>query len=123
MNDKSKINLAERSYQFALRVIKMVSTLPNSIVARELSRQLIRSATSIGANVEEALGALTKNGFTNSMNIAKKEARETKYWIRLIVGVELIKEEKVKSLLQENVELINIFSKIVKTCQLGGKKR
>jgi four helix bundle protein len=113
-------DLGERGYRFALRIIELVSALPNSVVGRTLGGQLIRSGPSVGANIEEAKGALTRKDFIHSMNIAKKEARESKYWIRLITDAKLIKQERVKLLLQENEELIKILTSIVKSSQKHG---
>jgi len=113
-------DLAERGYRFALRIIELVDVLPNNVVGRGIGGQLIKSGPSIGANIEEAKGALTRKDFIHSMNIAKKEARETKYWIKLITGANLIKEEKAKLLLEENEELIKILTSIVKSSQEKG---
>lgn len=113
-------DLAERAYRFAFRITQLVSTLPNNVIGRTLGGQLIRSGPSVGANIEEAKGALTRKDFIHSMNIAKKEARESKYWIRLITDAKLIKQERVKLLLQENEELIKILTSIVKSSQKHG---
>jgi four helix bundle protein len=75
---------------------------------------LFRSGTSIGANVEEAQAAQSKRDFISKMSIAAKEARETRYWLRLLNETELSTSD-VKVLLKENEELINILTKIVKT--------
>ncbi len=121
MNENDKRDLKERSYQFALRVIKMVQSLPRTRVALILGDQVLRSGTSIGANVEEAYAGLSKKDFIHSMNIARKEARETKYWTRLIIDSGLLKKERVESLLMENEEIIKILTSIVKTSQQGKK--
>jgi four helix bundle protein len=121
VNENDKRDLKERSYQFALRVIKMVQSLPRTRVALILGDQVLRSGTSIGANVEEAYAGLSKKDFIHSMNIARKEARETKYWTRLIIDSGLLKKERVESLLMENEEIIKILTSIVKTSQQGKK--
>ncbi len=82
-------------------------------------RQIIRSATSIGANIEEGLGANSKKDFIHCMNIAKKEARETHYWLRLMEQVN--SNTNFTTLLQENQELIVMLTSIVKTAD--GKLR
>ena len=88
IKDKGLINepqdIAERTFVFAVRVLKMTSGLSRNTVNLMMINQIIRCATSIGANIEEARGGHTKTDFTYSMNIAKKEARETLYWLRLI---------------------------------------
>ena len=81
-----------------------------------LSKQLLRSATSIGANVEEATAAISKKDFAAKMSIASKEARETRYWLRLIDKSHLVKIE-VKEYLDEIEHIINILTAIVKTSQ------
>lgn len=103
-------DLRERTYQFALRIIKMVQSLPRNRVALILGDQVLRSGTSIGANVEEAYAGLSKKDFVHSMNIARKEARETKYWVRLIVDSGLLKKERVEELLLAN--FIHTFLKL-----------
>lgn len=79
-----------------------------------MASQLIRSATSIGANVEEAQAAQSKRDFVSKMSIAAKEARETRYWLRLLHET-AITEKEVGHLLKEVEEIINILTKIVKT--------
>ena len=78
MSEKEK-RIKERAFDFAIEIIKIVQLLPKNTAGFELGRQVLKSGTSIGANVEEAEGARTKRGFINCMNIAKREARETRY--------------------------------------------
>lgn len=75
--------LEDRTYRFALRIVNLVKVLPESTVGRRLGDQVLRSGTSIGANVEEAIGAATPRDFAYRMGIAWREARETRYWLRL----------------------------------------
>lgn len=82
-----------------------------------LSKQFIRSATSIGANVQEASAGISKKDFINKMSIASKEARETLYWIELLKASELF-EIRFESILENCQELIRILTSIVKTSQL-----
>lgn len=77
------VKIEERTYQFALRIIRMVRALPEDYGAEAIGRQVLRSGTSVGANVEEAIGASSKRDFANKMSIAAREARETHYWLRL----------------------------------------
>ena len=114
---QQKKRIKERTFDFVLGIIKSVLIFPKNTVGFELGKQLLRSGTSIGADVEEATGARTKKEFTNCMNIAKKEARETKYWLRLIVASGLIPGSKVESLLGEIEEIIKILTSIVKTSE------
>ncbi len=76
-------------------------------------RQLIRSGTSVGANVEEAQAAQSRADFIHKMEIALKELRETRYWLRLLVATDLVPEERMRGLMGEAEELVKIMSKIV----------
>ncbi len=116
MSEKEK-KIKERTFTFALRTIKMVQVMPKNMVGLELGRQILKSGTSIGANVEEAMGARTKKEFINCMNIAKREARETKYWLRLITSSKLVDASKTQLLLDEIEEVIKILTSIVKTSE------
>lgn len=107
-------DIAERVFIFATRVLKMTTQLPRNSINMVLINQIIHSATSIGANIEEARGAHTKTDFTYGMNIAKKEARETLYWLRLIVEMNPVFSNKLELLLKENEEVIKILTAIVK---------
>jgi four helix bundle protein len=104
-----------KSFDFALSIIELYSQMREQ---KEfiLSKQLLRSGTSIGANVEEATAAISKKDFTAKMSIASKEARETRYWLKLIEGSNLV-EIDVKNYLSEIESIINILTAIVKTSQ------
>lgn len=116
MSYEGKSEVAKRAYTFGVDVIRFVSKLPVNPANTILIRQVIRSATSIGANIEEALGGHTKSDFAYGMNVAKKEARETRYWLRMLGDINNLKgNPKYEKLLQEVEELINILTKIVKT--------
>jgi len=109
------VDIVERTYKLALQIVKLVRTLPKETAGIELGKQLIRSGTSIAANVEEAQGGFSKKDFTYKMNIALKEARETHLWLRLIKDSELLASSlKQKSLIQESLEIKNILGAIVK---------
>jgi len=116
MSEKKK-QIKERTFDFALDIVKLVMVFPRNTAGFELGKQLLRAGTSIGANVEEATGARTKKEFTNCMNIAKKEARETRYWLRLIFASGLLTKPKVKTLLDESEEILKILTSIVKTSE------
>ncbi len=113
--EKQKIK--ERSYSFALGVIRFIKNLPYNTATISLGKQLMRSGTSIGANIEEAQGASSRKDFINKINIAKKEARETRYWLRLINDARIIKSNNLPELLSEINEIINILTAIVKTSE------
>ncbi|MGC4075010.1 MAG: four helix bundle protein [Nibricoccus sp.] len=111
-------DIRERTFTFALRVIKLCQTLDTaSGVQRTLSKQLLRSGTSIGANVEEAHGSQSKADFTAKLSIACKEARETHYWLRLLAASELVPEKRIHDLTDESNQLIAILTTIVKKCR------
>lgn len=111
--------IQERTYKFALEIVKLVKSLPYNTATISLGRQLIRSGTSIGANIEEAQGASSKKDFINKINIAKKEARDTRYWLRLVNDSQITKAEDTKGLLCEVNEIINILTAIAKTSRLN----
>ena len=105
--------VVEKSYQFALKVIKLYQILQEQ---REfvLSKQVLRSGTSIGANIQEATAACSRKDFHSKMSIASKEARETHYWLRLLQDSKIGKID-YQDYLNEAKELIAILSAIVKT--------
>jgi len=102
------------SYAFSLSVINLYRDLirQNEFV---LSKQLLRSGTSIGANVEEALAGQSRADFLSKMSIASKEARESHYWLRLLRDSKTLPSAKVEPLLAESQSLINLLTSIVKT--------
>ena len=103
------------TFDFSIQIIELYKLLikQNEFV---LSKQLLRSATSIGANAEEANAAQTKKEFIQRMSIASKEARETKYWLRLLDNSQIIKYD-YSEYLKKIEHIINILTKIVKTSQ------
>ena|SRR3990170_5911781 len=113
--------IKEKSYSFALQVIGLYKELliQNEFV---LSKQLLRSGTSIGANVEEALAGQSRADFLSKMSIASKEARETNYWLRLIRDSKIISKSKVEPLLTEFESIANILTSIVKTTGINNSK-
>jgi len=115
-NDYDKNNIVlNKSFDFALEIIELYKILKskNEFV---ISKQLLRSGTSIGANVEEATAAQSKKDFATKMSIASKEARETRYWLRLLNKSKLV-EYDYKNYLNKIDELIRIITAIVKTAQ------
>ena len=107
--------ILEKSYSFALCIIKLYMHLRKQKVERELLIQLLKSGTSIGANVEEAVGAQSKSDFIHKLGIAYKESRETSYWLRLFRDAEIIELKLSESFLSESEELKKILSSILKT--------
>ena len=115
MREKPNI-IKDKTYNFALKVIQLYQELCNQ---KEfvLSKQLLRSGTSIGANVEEGTAAQSRKDFISKMAIASKEARETHYWLRLLRDSKLCKNIKFSGLIKESEEIIKIITAIVKTTQ------
>lgn len=103
-----------KSYAFAVRIVKVYQNLCDEKKEYVLSKQLIRSGTSIGANIEEAIGGQSEKDFYAKLTIAYKEAIETHYWIRLLTDNYLSKEEN-KSLINDVDELLKIIGSIQKT--------
>ena len=110
-----KVDITARSFEFAVRVVKLCRELEDGgTVTRTLLKQLIRSGTSIGANVEEAQGGQSKADFTAKMYIACKEARETHYWLRILIATEVIEPKRLELLLDESNQIVAILTTIVK---------
>jgi four helix bundle protein len=111
---KDRNIIREKSYRFALDIIKLCKML-NDEKEFVLSRQLVRSGTSIGANIEEAQGAVSKKEFLQKISISFKEAKETNYWLRLLRDSGLVAKDKSQSLISDSNEIIKILSSISKT--------
>ena len=104
--------LLEKSFAFAVRVVKAYKYLIGEKTEFVLSKQFLRSGTSIGANCEEAIGGQSKADFISKLSIAYKEARETKYWIKLLLATDYLDELQAKSLLADLEEILKIIGKI-----------
>src|SRR5438045_334813 len=102
-------DLEQRTKQFALTVIKFVPALPQNRTTDVLTRQLLRSATSIGANYREANRAVSRPDFANKIGTIQKEAAETQYWIELLIDSAIAKTSNAADLLNESSELLAIF--------------
>ena len=106
MNNEKPNIIRDKSFQFALKIIELSQSLKEER-NYEIANQIIRSGTSIGANVEEAQAAQSKKDFISKISISSKEARETKYWLRLI-NESKISNNKLDDLIKECDDLINI---------------
>ena len=113
--EQNKKDIKERSFEFAVRIIKFVQKLPKNHAGYKIGGELLDAGTSIGANIEEATGGFSKKDFTFKMGIALKEARESNYWLRLIKFSGLGSGEELDYLLKESEELRKILTSIVKT--------
>jgi len=116
----AELDIVERSFEFAVRIVRLCRFLETQDrVSRTLANQLLRAGTSIGANIEEAQAGQSKADFTAKMAIARKEAREALYWLRLLNAAEVVEGEKLIGITKEADELVRILTAIVKTSQLG----
>lgn len=113
-NVKNKYDLAERTSKFGVEIIIFAKGIKESNINKSVIAQLIRSATSIGANYMEADCAESKKDFIHKIGICKKEAKETTHWLHMLAVAEPEKAEKCRKLWQEAHELTLIFSAIVK---------
>ncbi|WP_353149017.1 four helix bundle protein [Flavobacterium sp.] len=104
-----------KSYAFAVRIIKVFKYLSEQKKEFVLSKQLLRCGTSIGANIEEAIGGQSGKDFFAKLTISYKEARETHYWIRLLKDTDYLSVEEADSLLEDVDELLRIIGSIQKT--------
>ncbi len=104
-----------KTYSFALRIIKLHKYLSDEKKEYTLSKQILRSGTSIGANSEEAAGSISKKDFRAKFFIAYKEARETHYWLRLLKDSDFIEPSLADSLLADADEILKILGAILKT--------
>lgn len=107
--------IAEKSYKFALRMLRLYKHLQADEQEYIISKQVVRSGTSIGANVEEAIGAISKAEFSAKMSIAYKEARETSYWLRLLHDAGYIEQRLFSSLHFDCQELCKILFAILRS--------
>ncbi|MBQ9434688.1 MAG: four helix bundle protein [Bacteroidales bacterium] len=110
--------LREKSYDFAIRVIKLAKFLREEKQEYILSRQIVRCGTSIGANIEEASGAQSDNDFIAKLHISLKESKETHYWLRLLRDTEYITKTQAESLLEDINEIITIITRSLKTIKI-----
>ena len=122
MNDKEskpkEKDIQERAFSFACRIIKLYRFLAEQGSAGGvLGKQLLRSGTSIGANLEEAIAGQSKADFVSKCNIALKEARETHYWLRLFEKTKVVSVERLRELTKESNELVAILMTIVKNAR------
>jgi four helix bundle protein len=108
-------DINKRTFDFALRIINLCQFLNKSYVIENniLAKQLLRSGTSIGANVEEAQAGQSRSDFIHKMAIALKEARETNYWLRLLEVSEILPKEKLGELIKESDEIKKILGSII----------
>ncbi len=108
----------QKSYAFALRIVKAYKYLADEKKEFVLSKQLLRCGTSVGANVEEAIGGQTPKDFFAKLNISYKEARETMYWLKLLKDSNILNTKESDSLMKDCDELLKIIGTIIKTMKV-----
>ena len=106
-------DILERSFTFTVKVLEFIKSLPKGQSYFLVSNQLGRSGTSVGANLEEANAAISKKEFVKFVNIAKREAKESNYWLRLIVAANLADMTSIKDLVSESEEITKVLFSIV----------
>ena len=104
--------LQQKSFAFALRIVRLFRFLTEEMKEFVLAKQVMRSGTSIGANIEEAIGAQSQRDFLSKISIAYKEARETKYWLNLLKASNYLDTDLADSLLSDTEELLKILGSI-----------
>ena len=109
--------LRDKSYAFALAIVRQVRTLRRQSQEYELFSQLLRSATSVGANVEEANAGQSRRDFVAKLAIARKDANEARYWLRILRDAEVMEAVVVSRLIEDCEELIRMLTASVKTAQ------
>ena len=113
-NDSWRRDLRERTMQYAKRIVRMFSALPQNTLAQTLGKQVLRSGTSVGANYREADSGRSKAEFIAKMGDCLKELSETEYWLELMAAEEILSSDRLAPLIQETRELIAIFTTIIK---------
>ena len=111
----NKDELRERMTDFAVRVVKMVDSLPSSIAGNAIARQIVRSGTSPSANYRAACLAKSDKDFINKLKMVEEELDETCHWLDIIMRSQMMKESRLKPLHQECCELLNIIAKSIVT--------
>lgn len=108
-----------KTYKFALRILKLYIHLRKKKVDNGFCSQLLGSGTSVGANVEEAVGGSSRKGFINKLQIAYREDRETRYWLRLLKDGEILEKKLADSFLKDCEEIIKILTAILNSSKGG----
>ena len=119
-NLKFKTDLKHRAYQYSIKIIEFLDTLPKDVSTEVITKQLLRSATSIGANIVEAKGASSKRDFTNFFSHSLKSANESLYWLGLLRDGKKMNNPQIEYLLNETKELANMLGSSILT--LKGKR-
>ena len=111
----------DKSLEFAVRIVNLYKFLVNEQKEFVMSKQILRSGTSIGANIREAEQAQSRADFINKLNIALKEANETEYWLELLIRTEYITREQYESINNDSTEINKLLISIIKTTKKPGE--
>ena len=117
MTPREAIDIQKRTFDFGVRIIKFIDKMPRTMSATEVARQLLRSGTSVAANMEEANGAESNQDFIHKVSIAYKEARESRMWLGMIIAAILPDNTEVADLHRECDEIVRILYTIRKTAR------
>jgi four helix bundle protein len=114
---RQPIDIVGRTFTYAVRVIRLVRAMPRDVGGQVAPRQLARSGTSVGANVEEAQAAQSRADFVRRMNIARAEAKGCLYWLRLAAESEILPRRRLQAILVEADEIIRVWTAIVSSAR------
>lgn len=109
--------LEDRTKKFALRIIKLVESLPRTFVAQHLGKQLLKAGTSVAANYRAARRARSKNEFYSKISIVVEEADESIFWMEMLIDAGIVKKELIADLMQEGTEILKIMARSRKTAK------
>ncbi|MBL4715933.1 MAG: four helix bundle protein [Bacteroidia bacterium] len=116
--------IQQKSYGFSIKIVQLYKLISREKKEYVLSKQILRSGTSIGANIEEAIGGVSRKDFINKLSISYKEARETKYWLRLLHDTEFIDSKSFHSMYEDCDEIAKIIYSIIRSSkQIENQKR
>ena len=113
--------IVDKSFAFAVRTVNLYKHLTETKHEYVISKQILRSGTSIGANIKEAIRGQSKDDFAHKLNISLKEASETEYWLDLLVATDYITKEEYESIHNDCLELIKLLTAIIKSSRKEGK--
>lgn len=122
MKKNNNYDIHQRIYDFVIRVLKLIKTLPKTPENLIILNQITRSVTSMGANDREADGAITKNDFVHKYSIVRKEGKETDYWLHIIADTNPELKSRMEDILEESLEIIKVVSAITFNTKNNNKK-
>ncbi len=118
MSTRTDNTILNKSFEFAVRIVKLYKYLTTEEKEYVLSKQVLRSGTSIGANVHEAIEGFSDKDFQFKLNIALKEARETEYWLKLLVRTDYISQKQYDNINEDCTEILKLLVSILKTLNI-----